>query len=210
MGTSARVTLVWLLFSIPATAAALLLAVTVLAVSACGDDGAQAPPTSVATATPLPTSAVVFFSSPTAIIASAALTTAGRIAFHSDRDGNQEIYVMDADGSNQTRLTNNGAEDSEPVWSPNGSKIAFMSDRDGNFEIYVMNADGSNQTRLTNDHGQEKLPRWSPDGSKIVFMSARNVDYEIYVMNADGSNQINVTNSPGDDVAHDWSSGVVR
>jgi len=68
------------------------------------------------------------------------------IAFHSGRDGNFEIYVMNADGTNPTRLTNNPAFDALPAWSPDGTKIAFFSDRDGNGDIYVMNADGTNPT----------------------------------------------------------------
>jgi len=75
----------------------------------------------------------------------------GKIAFHSDRDGNLEIYVMDADGSGQTNLTNNPALDFTPAWSSDGSKIAFVSDRDGNSEVYVMDAIGSGQTNLTNN-----------------------------------------------------------
>ena len=71
---------------------------------------------------------------------------------------------MDADGSNQTRLTNNPASDAQPAWSPDGTKIAFNSDRDGNFEVYVMDADGSNQTRLTNNPADDGGPAWSPDG----------------------------------------------
>ena len=63
--------------------------------------------------------------------------------FASERDGNREIYVMNIDGSEQIRLTDNPAVDSDPVWAPDGSRIAFWSRRDGNFEIYVMNADGS-------------------------------------------------------------------
>ena len=70
----------------------------------------------------------------------------GRIAFSSFRDGNTEIYVVNADGSGQTNLTNHGADDRGPAWSPDGAKIAFWSDRAGNTEIYVMNADGSGQT----------------------------------------------------------------
>src|SRR5262245_49125199 len=69
-----------------------------------------------------------------------------RIAFTSKRDGNNEIYVMNADGSGQTNLTNNPASDAGPAWSPDGRQIAFGSFRDGNGEIYVMNADGSGQT----------------------------------------------------------------
>ena len=89
-------------------------------------------------------------------------TLTGRIAFVSDRDGNVEIYVMDADGSNLTNLTNNPAYDWLPVWSPDGSRIAFVSDRDGNWEIYVVDADGSNLTNLTNNPADDLLPAWSP------------------------------------------------
>ena len=84
----------------------------------------------------------------------------GKIAFESTRDGNDEIYVMNADGTGQTRLTNNAAHDFRPSWSPNGSKIAFVSDRDGNFEIYVMNADGTGQTNLSNSFPQDSEPDW--------------------------------------------------
>ena len=118
-----------------------------------------------------------------------------KIAFTSDRDGNPEIYVMNADGSGQTRLTNNGADDRRPAFSPDGTKIAFASDRDGNWEIYVMNADGSGQTRLTNDPAIDHTPAFSPDGTKIAFGARRDGDYEIYVMNVDGTDQTRLTNS---------------
>ena len=89
------------------------------------------------------------------------VVTPGPVAFVSERDGNDEIYVMDADGSNPVRLTNNAALDLSPVWSPDGSKVAFVSDRNGNPEIYVMDADGSNPVRLTNDAAQDVNPVWS-------------------------------------------------
>ena len=99
-----------------------------------------------------------------AAVASAKTAGNGKIAFASDRDFDgavtkhrEEIYVMDADGSNQTRLTNNRGRDLDPVFSPDGKKIAFTSDRDGNSEIYVMNADGTGQTNLTNDPAQDRL-----------------------------------------------------
>src|SRR6185503_7112081 len=97
----------------------------------------------------------------------------GRIAFDSNRTGNDEIFVMNADGSNQINLSNNPAHDNNPSWSPDGKKIAFVSNRDGNDEIYVMNADGSNQTRLTNNGSADRTPSWSPDGTKIAFNSTR-------------------------------------
>ena len=75
----------------------------------------------------------------------------GKSAFASDRDGNNEIYMMNANGTGQTRLTNNSASDSDPAWSADGTKIAFVSNRDGNFEIYKMNADGTGQTGVTTD-----------------------------------------------------------
>jgi len=123
-----------------------------------------------------------------------------RIVFVSERDGNDEIYVMDADGSNQINLTNNMAKDYSfpPIWSPNGTKIAFVSDRDGDADIYVMDADGSNQINLTNHTAGDYSPSWSPNGAKIAFMSAHDSDYTvIYVMDADGSNLIRLTNNNG-------------
>ena len=129
-----------------------------------------------------------------------------KIAFHSDRDGNNEIYVMNVNGSNQTRLTNNPAVDEIPSWSPDGAKIAFMSNRDGNYEIYVMNTDGSNQTRLTNNPANDYFPNLSPDGNKILFGSTRDGNWELYVMNVDGSNVTRLTNNPADDVSGgNWS-----
>jgi Tol biopolymer transport system component len=96
----------------------------------------------------------------------------GKIAFQSFRDGNNEIYTMNADGSSQTRLTNNTASDTDPAWSPDGTKIAFATDRDRSnftYEVYTMNADGSGQTRLTGDSLNDQSPAWSPDGTKIAF-----------------------------------------
>jgi Tol biopolymer transport system component len=85
-----------------------------------------------------------------------------KIAFVSQRDGNSEIYVMHADGSNQTRLTD---DDANPAWSPDGRKIAFASNRgeNDNWDIYVMPADGSdgdNPTRLTTDSAIDGDPAW--------------------------------------------------
>jgi len=128
------------------------------------------------------------------------------ILFSTNRDGNREIYMMDADGSNPVNLTNNTGNDRYPDWSPDGSKIVFSSDRDGNFEVYIMDKDGLNQTRLTNTPENElRYPVFSPDGSKIVFSLNKDGDEEIYMMNSDGSNQTRLTNYPGRDAAPSWS-----
>ena len=91
-----------------------------------------------------------------------------RIAFVSDRDWildkdgwpTNEIYVMDADGGNEQRLTENGVYDWEPSWSPDGERIAFTSYRDRNAAIYVMDVDGGNQRRLTNNRRGDVSPAW--------------------------------------------------
>lgn len=136
--------------------------------------------------------------------------TNGKIAFTSFRDGNQsEIYVMNADGSGQARLTSNSADDLEPAWSPDGSEIAFTSFRDTGYDVYVMNADGSGVTRLTNTV-QNYEPAWSLDGSKIAFTSGRDGNLELYVMNADGSGQGKLTNNPAADFEAAWSPDGTR
>jgi hypothetical protein len=127
----------------------------------------------------------------------------GAIAFSSDREGLYQIYVMNADGTGQTRLTNNAASDLYPAWSPDGTKIAFSR----GFEIYVMNADGTGPTRLTHNTAHDDLPAWSPDGTKIAFGSDRdgiNLNYEIYVMNADGTGPTRLTNNPAHDHWPAW------
>ena len=127
----------------------------------------------------------------------------GTIVFASDRDGsrNWEIYAIQADGSGLVNLTRAEGSDTEPTWSPDGTKIAFVTDRDGitNKEIYVMDADGSNQTRLTEDEAIDRSPVWSADGTKIVFSSQRTGNDQIFIMNADGSNPVQLSDGTASD-----------
>jgi Tol biopolymer transport system component len=124
-----------------------------------------------------------------------------KIAFPSYRDNggrDSEIYVMDADGTNQTRLTydsNDLRVPSDPDWSPDGKKIAFYSYSAGVYrsEIYTMNPDGTALENLTNTPDREEFgPRWSPDSAKIAYYDSGE---DIWVMNSDGTKQTNLTNT---------------
>ena len=117
-----------------------------------------------------------------------------KITYQSDVDGNFEIYVMDADGANPTRLTTDSAQDSHPCWSPDGSQIVFQSSRDGSTSQYVMDADGLNQKKLTAAQ-DDQYGSWSPEGGKIFFMTRRNGDADIYRMNANGSDETQWTST---------------
>lgn len=132
-----------------------------------------------------------------------------RIAFYSERDGNSEIYVMNADGTGRKRLTNNFASDGYPTWSPDGTRIAFDSDRGGpqSFDIYVMDADGSNPVRLTTHPKRDLNAAWSPDGSTIAFMSERGMaqGWRIWLMDADGSNPRLLSVQTDQDFFPQWS-----
>jgi TolB protein len=129
-----------------------------------------------------------------------------RLAFTSLQNGNADIFVMDADGSNRLRLTTHGAADYQPSWSPDGERLVFVSKRDGNAEIYTMRADGSNQARLWSQADADDVdPAWSPDGRLIAFSSTRDGNAEIYVMNADGTMPVRLTTNAAPDYRPAWS-----
>jgi Tol biopolymer transport system component len=141
------------------------------------------------------------------------LALSERIAFTSDRDGDQNIYVMNTDGTGQRRLTDDPARDWAPAWSPDGRFIAFYSERGDNIDVYVMNVDGSEQHNLSQLPDMGTLlhiaspPSWSPDGRSVLFGCGHRGDmgyriYEIYVVDADGSNLRNL----GYGLSPVWSS----
>jgi len=121
----------------------------------------------------------------------------GRLAFVSYRDGNAEIYVWD--GERMTNITQNTANDTNPVWSSDG-RLAFVSNREGKSEIYVW--DGTVLTNISRSGADNEFPAWSADG-RLVFVSHRDANSEIYVWN--GTTLTNVSRSSGEDKLPVWS-----
>jgi Tol biopolymer transport system component len=201
--------------------------------------GCSSRPNVVSTATPdvvstpalIPTQTTIHSTpalTPTATFTSSDTPTAigggsGKIAFTSERDGYPEIYVMNSDGSNLTKLINNITPKFEPAWSPDGRKVAFGSSDDESAGLYIMNADGSNPTKLI-DAKDVSLnrqatadwqlgignPVWSPDGKKIAFNASHRISgtwsiFDMYVIDADGSNLLTPGERPAFDGGPAWS-----
>jgi WD40-like Beta Propeller Repeat len=134
-----------------------------------------------------------------------------QIAFTSDRDGNDEIYLKGAEPSARPRrLTIDPAADTDPTFSPDGTQLAFTSTRDGNPELYVMAIDGSAQRRLTVDPAVDQQADWSPDGTRIAFESNRDGDMDLYTMSPDGSAVTQLTFSPDFDADASWHPDGTR
>jgi TolB protein len=135
-----------------------------------------------------------------------------QIAFLSDREDPQtgkcfpncftQVYVMNADGSNERKLVSTDFAALHPDWHPDGTKLSFDSESNLQGNVYVLNADGSGLRVLIEDGFWAD---WSPDGAQIVFASSRDGSVELYVANADGSNQTRLTNNSTLDVFPVWS-----
>lgn len=134
------------------------------------------------------------------------------LAFSSNRDGNNEIYISRANGTGVRRLTNSPGIDVSPSWSPDGSRIAFASDRTGLPAVYIMGGDGSDQHRLTTLPGTyEDSPSWSPRGDRIAFViRTGNIGADIATASPDGEDVVMLTMGEGANEDPEWSPDGLR
>lgn len=138
------------------------------------------------------------------------LTYDGLIVFTKQEGNNTDIYTIHTNGNDLKRLTNSPWADSEPMWSPDGTRIAFegLDIHSASKNIYIMDSDGNNKHTLTTEPGFNSFPVWSPDGQKIVYKSSPTGNPNIgdlYVMNADGSNKVKISEGQGVFVFRSWS-----
>jgi len=118
------------------------------------------------------------------------------IAFFSNEMSGLDIWVMNRDGSDKRRLTDDPALDEYPTWSPDGDRLAFQSTRESGFDIYVMGSDGQDPTNITRHPSEDKWAAWSPDGEWIAFVSERDGSDDVFVCRPDGSDARNLTATP--------------
>ena len=136
-----------------------------------------------------------------------------QVAFVSERNGNADIYLMDADGSNERRLTDDPGADTFPwlgptPWSPDGSRLVFHSDRSGAVQLYVIGRSGGSALEITSEPEMAWFNGWSPDGRWIAFESRRAGNRDVFVVGADGEGLRNVSNDPADDGPAVWIGGT--
>jgi len=135
--------------------------------------------------------------------------TGRQIAFVSDRTGSQQIYRVNDDGSNLTRIVDEGGDAENPSWSPDGNFLAFAWKKSGTgrYDIYLHDLVTGRNSQLTHDKDDNEKPSWSPDQKHIVFQSNRTGTLQIYSMLADGSKVRQLTQS-GENKAPAWSGYI--
>ena len=133
-------------------------------------------------------------------------TLLGRLIFLSRSTGDYDIRLRTSNDRLPVELGRVLPWDSQPLWSPDGTRIAFYSDRnfnlpdrDNNVEIYVMDAGGGELTRLTDHPASDAFPQWSPDGQRIAFYSDRAGTQDIFTINADGTGLVSITTDAFED-----------
>ncbi|MCR4406100.1 MAG: DPP IV N-terminal domain-containing protein [Anaerolineae bacterium] len=152
----------------------------------------RATPTPTPTTTPVPTATPI--------------PNRQTVAFVSDYEGNDEIYLLDLDDGTIVNLTQNPADDKAPAWSPDGRRLAFQSHRDGNWELYLLDMVSGAVTRLTDHLAYDGRPAWSPDGTAIAFESYRDGNLELYLLDLTAdSAPLRLTNEKAGDYAPAWS-----
>ncbi len=130
----------------------------------------------------------------------------GSIVFHSNKEGTNDIYVLDKNGTLTNITESSEADDKWPgSWSPDGSLFGFSSDRTGDLDIYLWNNKTKKLRNLTNHPSRDGILFWKPNGSKVGFHSTRSGKFQIYTMNIDGSDLKNITNSSSIEILGDWS-----
>ena len=129
----------------------------------------------------------------------------GKIAFYSGRNGRDDIFLMNADGTDVQLITKGEYGGKCPDISPDGTRIIFVSLRDDNSDLYLVDLASGEEQRLTDLPSAERQPKWAPDGKRIAFQSDRDGNYEIYVMDADGSNWQRLTFNDAEELWPSWS-----
>lgn len=158
----------------------------------------------VITATPGPTATPA--ASPTPWATPDPLNSGGSVAFTLRQNGNGDIYALSIGQSQPVRLTDDEADDRDPVWSPDGKRLAFSSRRDGNWDIYVLTMASGRLQRLTEDPVFDGGASWSPDGQWLVYESYRHDNLDLYLMSADGEQgPLRLTQHPAPDFSPTWS-----
>ena len=140
----------------------------------------------------------------------------GRVAFERTIDGATDIFVVNADGSGERNLTETPFNESQPAWSPDGSRLVFVRAAQvagETTDLYIMDADGHNLRRLTSDDAVERFPAWSPDGTRIAYArtEAQGGFEQVYTVSSDGFELKNLTaNLRGDHSHPSWSPDSQR